>query len=295
MNKTIWVLIAALAGFGCVNSGSNSDGDVGGYTDTDSFTESDADSSSDTDESSGCDKDPTGIAQKLDVEGQERTFELYLPDDYNPSQAYPLIFGFHGGGGTGAWSQSYWGLDEEVGSDAIVVYPDGLVPLNDKAAGWDLDPENYDFDFFDALLSHLKTNLCIDEARVFSTGFSWGAYMSNSLGCYRSDVLAAFASVAGGMPGAKPPAPAFPDCAGKIAAWIVHGTVDYTIPLYAGEEIRDIFLENNGCQQTTSSIDPDPCVSYDGCNPPVHWCQHGGGHDWPDFVSEGSWQFFSNQ
>ncbi len=275
-------------------SGSDSDTDTDTDGDTDGDADSDSDSDGDTDNGSeGCGEDPVGIDLTLDVDGQMRSFQLYIPSDYDPSHAYPLIFGLHGGGGTGAGFRSYCGLDEEVGSDAVVVYPDGLPEDGWGDNVWILNPEGDDFVFFDDLLAHLMSNLCIDETRLFSTGWSMGGYMTNSLGCYRADVFKAIASVSGGTPGDKPPAPAYPDCDGEIAAMIVHGTSDSVIPLSEGENIRDIFVENNGCGQTSSPTDPSPCVAYDDCETPVHWCEFAGDHEWPDFVPAGVWEFFS--
>ena len=74
----------------------------------------------------GCGMDPSEIELTLEVNGQTRAFELHVPADYDPSQAYPLIFGLHGGGGTAAAFRGYAGLDQAVGSEAIVVYPEGL-------------------------------------------------------------------------------------------------------------------------------------------------------------------------
>ncbi len=276
----------------CIDQVCATAGDADGDTDTDTDTDGDADT--DGEGSAGCGKDPAGISHTLQINGQSRTFELYIPSDYDPSRTYPLIFGLHGGGGSAAAFRSYCGLEEEVGSDAVLVYPEGLPEEGSDSQVWILNPEGDDFVFFDDMLEHLKTNLCIDETRVFSTGWSMGGYMTNSLGCYRADVLTAIASVSGGTPGDKPPAPAYPDCDGQIPAMIVHGTSDPVIPLSEGEYIRDTFLENNGCEQTNSPTDPSPCVAYDGCDPPMHWCKFAGGHEWPGFAPAGVWQFFSS-
>ena len=276
-------------------------GDDDSAGDDDSGSDDDDDAGPDDDDdtgggSEGCGEDPTGIAQSLEVAGENRTFELYLPADYDPAYAYPLIFAWHGGGGTGTWARSYMGLDGAAGADAVVVYPDGL----DDGWGttvWDLDPESFDFAFFDEMLAHLKANLCIDDARLFSTGWSLGGYMSNSLGCYRADVLNAFAPCSGGP--ARPKDEDDPlfwgPCNGQAAAMVIHGTYDDVIPLSEGEMARDIFLANNECDESTSPTDPAPCVAYDGCATPLHWCEFSGGHEWPDFVGDGIWQFFSSQ
>jgi hypothetical protein len=76
---------------------------------------------------------------------------------------------------------------------------------------------------------------------------------------------------------------------------VIHGTTDSVIPLEEGEGARDVFLQTNECGETTSPTDPDPCIAYDGCAAPVHWCQFSGDHEWPDFAGAGVWQFFSDQ
>ncbi len=278
------LLCASSLLFGCPTAVSDAD---------DTCVGDDADDSSG---SAGCGQDPAGLALSLDVDGKNRTFELYLPPDYDPSRPYPLVFAWHGGDSEGAWAQGYFGVEEQAGSDAVVVYPDGLEDAW-GSTGWEVDPEGHDFVLFDALRAYLGANLCIDDDRVFSVGFSWGAYFSNSLGCYRGDVLTAFASVAGGPP--RPKGEDDPlyygDCSGQAAAWVAHGKADTVIPLYEGENARDVFVANNDCQQSSSDTDPAPCVTYEGCATPVHWCAHGGGHDWPGFVPAGVWQFFSSQ
>lgn len=288
---TLGVLVAALALAlaGCKTTDDDDSGDDDTAADDDSSSDDDSD-----DGSEGCGADPGDVGLTLDVHGQTRAFELYIPDDYDPSRAYPLVFAWHGGDSTGAWARSYFGIEDLAGSDAIVVYPDGL-PDAWGSTGWEVDPEGHDFVFFDDLLAYLEANLCIDEARLYSAGFSWGAYFSNSLGCYRADVLDAFASVAGGPPRPKDSEDPlhYGACNAQTAAMVIHGSTDYVIPLAEGEAARDVFVDNNGCEQTTSPADVGPCVAYDGCSTPVHWCEHGGGHDWPGFTPEAIWQFFS--
>jgi polyhydroxybutyrate depolymerase len=158
--------------------------------------------------------------------------------------------------------------------------------------GWDLMPDSEDVQFFDAMLAEVSASLCVDDARVFSAGHSFGGFMSNSIGCYRGGTIRAIAPVAGGGP--------FWPCSGQVAAWIAHGTLDAVVPFMAGEDSRDFWTERNNCDVAQSEpVDPAPCVAYAGCDGefPVHWCQHDEpelmGHNWPDWAGEGIWAFFS--
>jgi polyhydroxybutyrate depolymerase len=47
----------------------------------------------------------------------------------------------------------------------------------------------------DALVEHLRSELCIDSARLYSTGMSYGGAMTSVLACARANKFAAFAAV----------------------------------------------------------------------------------------------------
>jgi polyhydroxybutyrate depolymerase len=103
----------------------------------------------------------------------------------------------------------------------------------------------------------------------------------------------AIAAIAGGGP--------FGACDGDpISALIIHGTVDLIVPFVQGEGSRDIWTAAAGCDATTTPIDPDPCVAYDGCDPglAVRWCAHdeaaNSGHGWPSFAAGAAWQLFED-
>ena len=159
----------------------------------------------------GCGSGAPKLSTELSVSGETRTFVLDLPIGYNPNTPAPLLFAWHGLGGSGAIARGYFGFANVAGETAIIVYPNAL-PLADFGgeAGWDLSPFGYDFQFFDALYEHLVSTLCVDVGRVFSTGHSFGGYMSNSLGCYRGGRFDAIGPVAGGPP-------RFGPCDGQVA------------------------------------------------------------------------------
>lgn len=242
-------------------------------------------------------------SQTIAVNGEDRTYELYVPDGYDGKTTYPLIFVFHGDGGTGAGIRGAFDLENESGKGAIIVYPDGL------GKTWDIDDAaglKKDVSFVDAVAADLTKTHCVNASKVFAVGFSKGAYFTNQLACTTTTPLRAVVTHAGGGPfyldgaGMKfddqgdlvCPAPA-------VAALQVQGSSDNSVPVSEGQKARDHWLAANGCKSTTSAYDPSPCVAYDGCaaERPEVWCQVPGmGHTiWPGEGTKVTWGFLKGQ
>lgn len=240
----------------------------------------------------------TGV-QELSVEVAEltRTFVLSVPESYAAGTPLPLVFAWHGLGGSGSLARLYFGVEQAAAGAAIFVYPDGLpVESSDDQPGWDLADDGIDVAFFDRLLEEVSTQYCVDSERIFSIGHSFGGYMTNRLGCSRAEVLRGVGPVAGGPHFGGSPE----QCDSPLAAFITHGTLDETVLLEQGQQARDDYLERSGCEATSTPVSPEPCVLYDGCadGDPVVWCEHdtpaADAHGWPDFVAEGLWDFLSS-
>jgi poly(3-hydroxybutyrate) depolymerase len=125
--------------------------------------------------------------------GHVRTFLVQVPATYNPIKAYPLTFVFHGAGASS--SQSYsWGLQNVTGAseNGIFVFPDG-VAFKNYGVGWDDRTNGYDMPFFDNMVKKIETTYCVNSARVFAAGFSWGGDFVTALTCTRGNVLRAAA------------------------------------------------------------------------------------------------------
>ena len=218
----------------------------------------------------------------IQVNGKSRTYVLFVPNGYDATKSIPLIFAWHSSGASGAESRRYYKLEPVTGDGAIIVYPDGL------NGAWDLSANGVDMKFFDVLLESISKDYCVDQARVFSTGYSFGGMMSHSLACDRGGKLRAFAPMAGAFfDGTK-------SCPTPVPAWIAHASNDPTVSFASGEAARDIWLKTNGCGTTTMPISPSPCVAYQCSKAPVNWCVHTEGHVWPSFASKGVWAFFSS-
>ncbi len=238
--------------------------------------------------SAGCGKTPTlaNGSRTIQSGGQNRSFMLRIPANYDNNHPYPLVFGFHwnggtmgdvDGGGTSGYTWSYYGLREQADNSAsskmIFVAPQG------NGNGW-ANSGGQDLTLVDDLIKQITGDLCVDTSRLFSLGFSYGGGMTYAIACARASVFRAAAVYAGAQlsgctDGTKP-----------IAYIGIHGITDPTCNISGGRSLRDKFVKNNGC---TTQSPPEPnqgskthvCTSYAGCSSgyPVRWCAFdGGGH-----------------
>jgi poly(3-hydroxybutyrate) depolymerase len=231
--------------------------------------------------------------ESMMVRGTARTYLVSVPANYSATTPYALVFAWHGRTSNSAQARAYFGVEAAAAGAAIVVYPQGLGINGPQDTGWDLASDGKDVEFFDSMLAALESEYCIDTTRVFSTGHSFGGFMSNQVACARGDVVRAIAPVAGGGP--------YGSCAaGSTPALVIHGSSDTTVVPAMGQGSRDHWLSANGCGSSSSATNPAPCVAYDGCgDAPVHWCLHDesdqflGGHTWPSFAAQAIWAFFA--
>ncbi len=132
--------------------------------------------------SPGCGKTPTLTSgtHTIQSSGQNRSFILRLPDNYNNNTQYRLIFGYHwrGGtandvdsGGTDGYNWSYYGLRRLSNNGAIFVAPQG------NGNGW-ANPGGQDVTFTDDMITRIENDLCVDTTQRFALGFSYGGGMS---------------------------------------------------------------------------------------------------------------------
>ncbi len=244
-------------------------------------------------ESAGC-TDGDGLPEgenTFDLESLARRFIVRLPSAYTRDRAWPLVLALHGNGG----SASYW--DDTSGTRNIrgVLADHAILVIAEAIDGnwrdYDMPADTWpariesELRYFEEVITRAKTELCVNEGAIFAMGFSGGGSFSGVLGCRRTDIRAI---AVGGSVIYFDEA----DCVGTPAAWITIGEGE----LEAGRvEFRDYFRARAMCSDTSMPTPPDPCVAYDGCaeGTPVHYCQHSGGHEWPDFGSQAMWDFFS--
>jgi polyhydroxybutyrate depolymerase len=137
------------------------------------------------------------------VDGVTREALLYAPAAAR-TKASPVIFAFHGHGGTMKNSANKCHF-QKLWPEAIVVYmqglptPGALTDPQGKMPGWQKtvdDQGNRDLKFFDAVLATLKHDYKVDEKRIYATGHSNGGGFTYLLLAARGEVFAAVAPCA---------------------------------------------------------------------------------------------------
>lgn len=197
---------------------------------------------------------------KLDLGG--RVARLYLPDNYNSRDHWPLVVLLHGYSAGGVLQDLYLGLSGRVSElQVVALIPDGTrnsigLPFW-NATDYCCDTFGSGVDdvaFLNNLVDQVRHDYRIDEKRVYLMGHSNGGFMAFRMACESPDRYAALLSLAGAT---------FKDqskCAAHLPITVVavHGTLDPIVlyggtPLYPGaEETVSRFRTRNGCEKTPS-------------------------------------------
>ena len=148
-----------------------------------------------------------GIAQQqinktMIHDGNVREYILYIPASYDGSTSYPVLFSFHGGGGT---SSDFINTNDmrPIADTAgfIAIYPQAAIDPDDGSFSWlhKAPTTHNDVFFIEAIIDTLSTQYMIDDNRVYACGYSEGGIFSYELGCRLNNRIAAFSSVSGSM------------------------------------------------------------------------------------------------
>lgn len=191
--------------------------------------------------------------------GLQRSFEVVLPPNYDDTTPYPLVFLFHGFGGSSGDMLASGVIP--YANDVILISPQGE-DLGDTT-GWDAfsDPRtNTDLVLFDDLVTCASESFAVDPERIHVTGMSNGGLMTGYLSANRADVIASIAPMSGGV-GVEPVASSH-----KLPALVIWGGEDdfayqQDFNVLANQMI-DLFLANDqfvvGCDHGLGhTLSPD--------------------------------------
>jgi len=234
----------------------------------------------------------TSGSYSLNINGVNRNYLLYVPSDMQEWKEMWLVVAFHGRTNSNEMVRDYMQLGGgRYGykqNDFIVAYPAA-------APSWPYSWSQYShIEFFDAIITEVSENLCVDRDAVFSVGHSLGSYMSNKVSCQRGDVIRAMAWVASDWFRG--------DCTGPVASLITHLPGDHLAAYSWGERAYSIRSEVNLCSDATESTsiwDIRSCTQKISCTPgnTVLFCNsyttYGNDpHSWPKDGSDDILDFF---
>ena len=222
------------------------------------------------------------------VEGVKRQAIVYLPTAKSSSGKPPLVLSFHGHG-DGAENFQGVGLQDHW-PQAIVVYPEGLPSPRDGASGWQIEKgqdQDRDLKLVDAMVADLRGRYHVDDARIYSTGFSNGANFTYLLWAERSNVFAAFAPVAARIR---------PSVHLGVPRPLFHtgGIADRQILFSDQQEAMEAARRANHANGKGEGCGPQ-CTLYapqEKSGAPVMTLIHNGGHVYPEQVSQMIVDFF---
>jgi polyhydroxybutyrate depolymerase len=145
----------------------------------------------------------SGTTMEWKVDGVTRTALVFAPpakEGVHP----PLVFAFHGHGGSGIQASRSFRF-QTVWPEAVIVYMNGLPTpgaLTDPQGtrnGWQKmrgDQKDRDLAFFDAVLATMRERFHVDDHRIYATGHSNGGSFTYLLWGERGNIFAAFAPCA---------------------------------------------------------------------------------------------------
>ena len=148
---------------------------------------------------------PSSGAQAGDsvsIDGVERTWRMFVPDQYEERIALPLVLNFHGTGSTPEEQSQLSGFEVVAAREGFLV-ASPAANFSEKEGGlltWNVDLiENGvdDIEFIRKLIAAISSQYSVDPKRIYATGFSGGGRMSSRLACNLSESIAATGPVGG--------------------------------------------------------------------------------------------------
>ncbi len=232
---------------------------------------------------------------------------LVFPEKYDGQTPLPVLFGFHGCGGTNfgdANRTEFWDHTRDSGFETDYVV---AIPLAASGSCFDY---RTDIVRAKALYDELVENYCVDLDRVFGTGHSSGAgfLMEILASANQADFehfnFRGIAPVSAWLIGSQSTA---------VPTMYIQGVTDSERGGGDGKDVVDKIVSVNECSSDTtpyevddcsSTHDGDPvnanCVSYGDCGSTSIWCSHddsnysGTFHGIPCFFKQAAYDFFQS-
>lgn len=210
------------------------------------------------------------ITQIIDGNTETRSVIIQTPNTIDPSKNYPIVFAFHGNGGTNdSW---VFRLNSYTNNgDFIGIYPQGF--LN----SWNLGREASNADdvaFVNLIVEELEQYNNLDFDKMYAIGTSNGSGMVNKLGIETSH-FKAIAPIVSQLMESSP----LLSNTQPVSVYQINGAADTTIPINGGTAVMGhVFLDaaesarlwatHFNCNQSPEieTIGEDTLYIYTNCN-----------------------------
>ena len=174
------------------------------------------------------------ITQTVDGINVQRPVIIQTPENIDLSINYPVVFAFHGRGGTNtSWVNKLKSFTDN--GEFIGIYPQGYLK------SWNLGTEPSkadDVTFVNSIIEELKEYKNLDMNKLYAIGTSNGSGMVNKLGIHTSH-FKAIAPVVSQLMESMP----IIDNTKPLSVFQINGAADTTIPINGGPRFGHIFLD----------------------------------------------------
>ena len=157
-----------------------------------------------------------GVTLPFSAAGETGLYIEQVPPGHR-KHPWPLVFDLHGYLEPAALQASISALGPFGATHGFAT----ITPqVTEGVQHWQVTATSADLSFLSDLITHVEATLCADEARIYFTGYSNGAWMTSRVACALSTKVAAVAPVAGVQD--------YPDCHPRRPVPVVafHGTAD---------------------------------------------------------------------
>lgn len=177
---------------------------------------------------------PKVTKQEIVVDGQRRSFFLYVPEGARGAEPAPLLVLLHGSGRDGASLIQTWkGLASK--ENIVLAGPNSRDPR-----GWSSPIDGPGF--LREVVEAIKKDNAIDPRRVYLFGHSGGAVFALGMSCLESRYFAAASAHAGAFRSAAEAA-VVQNVPRKVPLQLIVGKQDPFFPVQAVEATRDLFVK----------------------------------------------------
>lgn len=164
-------------------------------------------------------------------------YNVFVPDDYDPAEDYPLLVALAGGNGFG--ESIFVGLKSLLPENYILVCPDAAYGM-----WWEPDQVR----MFDDLLKRIISDYAVDADRIYLAGFSNGGVAAYLHGFTHPDQFAAVASMMGYAMSMKQGKDVETEMSLNLKntpLLIIHGERDPVIPIGLDKILVDFLRRND--------------------------------------------------